>query len=271
MLKVRDLVRVQCLRRKGIRPFGMITAVGEPEKGKQKMELNVNRERFHIRIDTKPKGRAYNGVVESTDELFDTRIGLYPGDEIRITRIHLSTFREHPLGSLAQPFYVDYGADGKITTRYGTISLKTGETELLDLGTGQLRDIDPETLAGNPSVNLYLCLSLDANRALPGDRLHPKIIQSKTRFVYGGLTATFINTILIHNGRLVQDCENGRNHFYLSSEKSLLCHLKDQVFYDFDRRVVCTLASTEVLVPVKARAEGIGCQGRMPLRNGSFF
>lgn len=168
-------------------------------------------------------------------------------------------------------FYVDYGADGKITTRYGTISLKTGETELLDLETGQLRDIDPETLAGNPSVNLYLCLSLDANRALPGDRLHPKIIQSKTRFVYGGLTATFINTILIHNGRLVQDCENGRNHFYLSSEKSLLCHLKDQVFYDFDRRVVCTLASTEVLVPVKARAEGIGWQGRMPLRNGSFF
>lgn len=80
-----------------------------------------------------------------------------------------------------------------------------------------------------------------------------------------------INTILIHNGRLVQDCENGRNHFYLSSEKSLLCHLKDQVFYDFDRRVVCTLASTEVLVPVKARAEGIGWQGRMPLRNGSFF
>ena len=55
MLKVRDLVRVQCLRRKGSRPFGMITAVGEPEKGKQKMELNVNRERFHIRIDTKPK------------------------------------------------------------------------------------------------------------------------------------------------------------------------------------------------------------------------
>lgn len=145
MLKVRDLVRVQCLRRKGIRPFGMITAVGEPEKGRQKIEL------------------------------------------------------------------------------------------------------------------------------IPGDRLHPKIIQSKTRFVYGGLTATFINTILIHNGRLVQDCENGRNHFYLSSEKSLLCHLKDQVFYDFDRRVVCTLASTEVLVPVKARAEGIGWQGRMPLRNGSFF
>lgn len=46
MLKVRDLVRVQCLRRKGIRPFGMITAVGGPEKGKQKMELNVNRGGF---------------------------------------------------------------------------------------------------------------------------------------------------------------------------------------------------------------------------------
>lgn len=146
MLKVRDLVRVQCLRRKGIRPFGMITAVGEPEKGKQKMELNVNRERFHIRIDTKPKGRTYNGVVESTDELFDTRIGLYPGDEIRITRMHLSTFREHPLGSLAQPFYVDYGADGKITTRYGTISLKIGG----DRTSGSGDRATPGHRSGNP-------------------------------------------------------------------------------------------------------------------------
>lgn len=278
MLQLGDLVRIRTepkgyhyRERKGIQQPGTITAWKELRDGQLKVELNLNQESFYAIIGAEPEGRTYKGIASNTEELLYTRNMLYPYDEIRITRMNLPAFRKQPLGALVQPFYLNPCKDGRVTNRYGSISLKTGENELFDLETGQIKAIEPETHTGNPSVDLSLFLSADGDRELPDARPNPKMIQGKTRYVYGDLKATFINTIVLHSGCEVRDCIRRRNIFYLTPEKSFLCYLGDERFYDFDRRIIPTLAPADFLIPLRVTAEGKGFQGRKVFRNGNFF
>lgn len=278
MLKLGDLVRIQTeprgygyQERKGIRQIGTITALKEQEENQLKIKLNLNRESLYAIIDAKPEGKTYKGITSNMEETLYIYNILYPNDTIRITKITLPTFQEYPVGALVQPFYLNSCKDGTVTNRYGNISLKTGETEVFDLETGQIRIIDPKILTGSSSVELHIFLSADGDRELPDAQPKPKIIQSKTRYIYGDLKAVFINMIILHSGLQVKDCIKREDPFYLTPEKSFLCHLRDQTFYNFDQKMIQTLPATNLLVPLAVTAEGKGFQGLKLIRNGNFF
>lgn len=271
MVKQGDIVKIQTIIRnpntrepKKQARIGTVFSLEEPEGEKQKIMLNINQEMYTALIKARPERKTYKGVLSDRPLTSNNEI-----IEIQLTKMMLPAFQDCHDGTIIQPFYRILHNEGKVESRYGNVSLKIGRTELFDLETGQIKVVDPNVCVSNTPMELHLFLSNDTRLELPEEEL--KIIQNKTRYVYNNLNAVFINTILLHHGCEVKDCGKIQSHFYLTQEKDLLCYLRGQTFYDFDRRKQVTLPATEFLVPLVVTATAKGLQGVKKIRNCRFF